>query len=173
MVDSVEEILVHDIHQVRNLEHEKPVVSQHFANTACDVCQIVGVGENIIGADNRGPAVSLAYRGRQLRAEKLRQGFNSGLSCFSRNLASGIYAEYSQTPGLKEFEKRTVVAADLYDQRIRSHFVTGQDIHCVLPKMLDQSVRTGRVVDIVAKQHFRIDYIQVLHMTAVPAEVEV
>src|SRR6266436_3829599 len=104
VIDRIEEQLLYNVHEIRNLEHEHPVWSQHLANPISHVGQTVRMGENVIRSNHSRLPASRFDLLRQLKTEKGRQRFYPRPGSLLRNLHRRIYSQNAKPLCLKKFQ---------------------------------------------------------------------
>src|SRR5215471_10296664 len=116
VVDRIEESLLKNINQVRDLKCKDTVRSQQASDALDDAAQIINVGEDIVAGDHFGGSVLCANVSRHFWREKGRPGLNSFASCFLGYASRRIDPQHTHSGLLEKGEQSPVIRSNVHNQ---------------------------------------------------------
>ncbi len=104
--------------------------------------------------------------------EEIADGLDARLGRTPRDIDGRIDTQHPHAALLEEAEQRSVVAAELDDQRARRDPEAADDVVGIAREMLPQAERQRGGVDVVAVLDLRITDMENLEVPAVPAQMQ-
>ncbi len=172
MIDGVEQVLLGDVDAVLRFEDEQSVRREHVANADHQRIEIVDIGDHVVGDHDARRTVALQDATPDRIGEEIADGLDPRLRRAPRDLDGGIDAEHPHPALLEEAEQRSIVAAELDDQRARRDGEAADDVVGIAREVLPQAERERGGVDVVAVLDLRIADVENLQMAAIPAQMQ-
>ena len=169
LVNVVDDALSDQVRKIPGLEYEHAVWPQQTSNTLDEVVQVIHVRKHVVRGDNRRRSAIAPELVGQCRGEERVHRLETGVGRFPRHVARRIDAEHAHAAIPERAQQRTVVAADVDDQRLRRNARAREDRFGVAIEVLNEPEGNGGVVNVVPVQDFGIHDVGQLGETAAPA----
>lgn len=171
VIDRVEQQVRQHVDQVRDFEHEHAFVSQQAMNAVDETRQIRCVRKDIVRAHQCGRAMFAPQVVGEVRREEGLQRRNTLLDSGRGNLLRRVDAKHVAHAVIHELaQQRSIVGADLDDERCRAQSKARDRVVGVIAKMRDEDAGCSRNVDVVTEESSRIDDLGQLQVAARSAE---
>jgi len=172
VIDGVEKVLLGDVDAILRFENEQPVRRKHVANPDHQRIEIVDIGDHVVGDHDAGRAVALQDAAADGIGEEIADGLDSRYRRTPRDVDGGIDTQHPHAALPKETEQRSVVAAELDDQRARRDDESADDVHGIAREVLPQAKRERGGIDVVSVLDLWIADVENLQVAAVRAQVQ-